>query len=294
MSLELKKSYFAFFMITLFWGITFPLIRMSVQVLTPAQFVFLRFGSAFLLMIPFVIKRGLTSKEVGEPLLFVKAFDLGVLTWICYQAQTIGLQTVESGRAAFITGTSVVMIPMMSPLFGLGMPKRMDFMAALGALAGLYLLTDPIAQQMSGGDFWMILCAFIYATYLHCLQRWVRHGADALLMTFFQILGVTFCSCLLNWHAGDVFPTLNREIVIAIGICALFSTVLATLLQTNFQSRLTPEKAALIFSLESVFASIFGYWILGEVLTVRGLVGCVVIFGAIVGSELFKAREKKL
>jgi drug/metabolite transporter (DMT)-like permease len=87
---------------------------------------------------------------------------------------------------------------------------------------------------------------------------------------------------------------MSQSVILGLTVCAFFSTVLATLLQTRYQPYLTPEKAALIFSLESVFASLFGYLILGEILNLQGVLGCCLIFGSIIGSELYRWRTAQL
>jgi len=296
---ESLQAYLAFGLITLFWGITFPLIRMSVQILTPAQFVTMRFGLALLLLSPLVLNRLIKKGRSALREVFVKSFLLGVVSWVSYQTQTIGLQTVEAGRAAFITGTSVVMIPLMSPLFGHGKPDRVDLVAAGVALFGLYLLTDPSGQTFSMGDLWVILCAIFYAVFVHMFQIWVTKNSDAVLVVFSQLLGVFFCAFLLGQvqHQGLGVPMrqlMSQSVILGLTVCAFFSTVLATLLQTRYQPYLTPEKAALIFSLESVFASLFGYLILGEILNLQGVLGCCLIFGSIIGSELYRWRTAQL
>jgi drug/metabolite transporter (DMT)-like permease len=291
---EQIQAYLAFGLITICWGITFPLIRMSVQVLTPPQFVMLRFGCALLLLSPLLLYR--LNKKGWTVLrdVFPKSFLLGVVSWVSYQTQTLGLQSVEAGRAAFITGTSVVMIPLMSPLFGHGKPDKIDLLAAAVALFGLYLLTDPSGQGVVIGDLWIILCAIFYAVFVHLFQIWIKKNSDAILVTFSQLLGVFTCSSLLHLTDHSSLPRMSHQVLLALGICALFATVLATILQTRYQPFLTPEKAALIFSLESVFASIFGYLILGEALNPTGIVGCLLIFGSITGSELYRWRMARL
>jgi len=296
--MKINRAYLALVLVTLFWGITFPLIRISVQDrLTPSQFVFYRFSCAALLLAPFarlkLWKLGLKPNLD----LFWKGFVLGMLGWGCFHTQTTALQTIEAGRAAFITGTAVILIPIMSPLFGLAVPSRIDFMAALGAVCGLYLITDPSGQGICTGDAWVALCALIYAFHVHSLQRWVKRESDTILLTFFQILGVVFCSVITTFithpHPTQLLPKPTPELLIPVSICAFFSTVLATLLQTRYQPETSPQKAALIFSLESVFAAFFGYWILGEVLTLRGFLGCSLIFVSIVGTEILKDQLRQ-
>lgn len=287
-------STLALVLVTVFWGMTFPLIRISIQTISPAQFVFYRFALALLVFAPFAIRRARfarkrTLKHIGQI-----GFVLGLLNWISYQAQTIGLKYIESGRAAFITGTSVILVPFLSPFFRAGRPKAIDYLSAFGALFGLYLYTDPSVRSVSQGDLWVFLCAFTYAVYIHLLQKWVNDGADTTLLAFFQILGLFTGSGIYCFYRSEPFLTVGGQALVSIVFCAIFASIGTTWIQARYQKETTPERVALIFSLEPVFASAFGFVLLGEELSMRAMMGCSVILLSIVGSEYIKSKKSKV
>ena len=273
---------------TFFWGITFPLLRISVRTLSPAQTVFIRFLIATLLMSPLVFYRVRRTSRTTL-LNFTKVgLALGCITWASYQAQTIGLVTVESGRAAFITGSAVVLIPLFSPLFGLKMPGKLDFVAALGVLLGLYFLTGATGQGIGTGELWVFLCAFTYALHVQFLQKWVKGNADAVLLAFFQFVGVLICSGLLMYVQEIPVPQFDTQTLAGLVVCAVFATIGSTWIQTRYQRDTSPERTALIFSLEPVFAAGFGYFLLDEKFSFEAWVGCSIILFSIVGIEWLK------
>lgn len=308
-----KKAQWVLLFVTLIWGLTFPLIRISVQTLHPLQFVLIRFTFAFLLFLPFGLKKAykLSPKQISE--FAPKGILLGVVAFLTYQSQTIGLQTVEAGRAAFITGTAVVIVPFLAPVFGFKFPTRIDISAALGALMGLYLLTDPSGSSFARGDVCILMCAFSYACSVLLLQKWATRESDPTVLAFFQLTGVLICSVFLsvfqgwqsqqNWQSykqGDgqnpilSWPQLSLSVILSISICSIFATVVAIWLQARYQKETTAARAALIFSMEPVFAVVFGSFLLGETLSARGLLGCSVILFSIILSEMIKTKRKAI
>ncbi|HUP56782.1 MAG TPA: DMT family transporter, partial [Bdellovibrionota bacterium] len=167
---------------TIIWGTTFPLIRESMQHIEPAWFVAIRFSITFLIFIPIALSQGLGTVMAEFRRAKWGAFLLGALAWTSYLTQTIGLQTISAGRAAFITGTCVVIVPLISPLFGTpkwatstagyvtSRPERCDWVAVAFATAGLFLLTRPdLGGASLVGDAWVLVCAFVCALYIRFL-----------------------------------------------------------------------------------------------------------------------------
>ncbi len=285
---------FAFIVMTVFWGMTFPLIRVAVQTVSPSQFVFYRFGIALLLMVPVIIfklRKATIPRGFGQ--LVIVGLILGVINWVSLQSQTIGLQYVESGRAAFLTGTYVVLVPFLSYLFGLGSAKPIDYFAALGALCGLFIFADPSTQGFCEGDLWILLCAFMYAVYIVVLQKWVTNDADPTMLAFFQLVGLFAGSGACVLVRSETFVPLNLAALAGILFCGIFATIGTTWIQARYQRETTPERVALIFSLEPVFAAAFGYLMLGEQLSLRAMLGCAVILGSIASAEYLKNAQSK-
>src|SRR3954469_24969055 len=145
---------------TILWGLTFPLLRIIVQSVSPSWVVAIRFTITFLVFIPIALSHG--RARVASELRENRrgAAILGVLAFGSYLTQTFGLQTISAGRTAFITGTSVVIVPLLSPLFGTERPRASDWVACLGAILGLFMLTRPdLGGGSLTGDLWVLACS---------------------------------------------------------------------------------------------------------------------------------------
>lgn len=282
----------ALVLVALFWGVTFPLIRGALEVLSPAQFVAWRFSLATLAFLPLAMastraRRGL-REVAGAGLL------LGVISGLSYFAQTWGLQTVPAGRAAFITGTNVVIVPLLAPLFRAGRPGPIDFGAAFVATAGLYLMTvgeEGFGRGLGAGDLWILLCAVSYAVYLLVLQRVLARPRDPVALAFTQIAAIALLADLALLATGPVRIPWSPWVLVALAFCATLATVATFWLQARYQGRTTAQRVALIFALEPVFATAFAWLLLGETLGRVGAVGAVVVLGAVLGAELLGSRR---
>ncbi len=270
--------------VTVFWGLTFPLIRSATQDLDPFVFVAARFCLAALAFLPLVLGSAEARRGIRDALL--PAGAVGLLAWTSYQAQTLGLQAIPAGRAGFITGIAVILVPLMSPLFGAGRPARRDLLAAGLATAGMYLLTDPESGGFSRGDAWVLFSAVGYAAYIHLLSRVTSKGLNPTATAFVQVLAIAMCAGFALPIVDYAPPRWTQAAWIGIGFCAAFATVGTFWLQTRYQRDTTPQRAALIFSLEPVMAAGFAWLLLSEGMTPTGFAGAGLILVAVVGSEL--------
>lgn len=280
-----RRAELALLTVAAAWGLTFPLIREAVAEVSPFHFLALRFSAATLAFVPVLLlarpSRGALRRDAPAGLL------LGAVAFLSYVTQTIGLQTIGAGRAAFITGLAVILVPLLAPLFGERRPGARALGAALLAAGGLYLLTEPERGGLTTGDLWVLACAFTYAVYTLLLQRLTepapgRPARDPAALAFFQILALALASLATLPLAPGALPPWSPALARAVVYCALGATVLTFLLQTRYQRDTTASRAALIFSGEPVFAALFAYALLGERLGASGLGGAAVVLLAIV------------
>jgi len=274
----------AMLLVTVFWGLTFPFIRVAVRDLHPFVFVAARFVLALLVFLPVVLFSRRTRQGLKRALL--AGAVLGALAWAGYLAQTMGLRTVTAGRAAFITGLSVILVPLLSPVFRAGRPRPLEIAAAVVATFGLFLLTDPGGEGITHGDLLVLVCAGLYAVYIHAIQIFLRKEPDAFSLTFVQIASVAALA-LLALPLADAGPQhFSGMAIAALLFTATFATGGTFWLQAHYQSRTTPQRVALIFSMEPVFATVFAYLMLGETLSGIGQMGALLIFISVLGVEL--------
>lgn len=247
---------------TFMWGVTFPLIRNALHEVDAFTFVFLRFALAALLLFPFISR----FLKKTTPALLWGGLLIGFFNAVAYLSQTIGLITVSSARGAFITGASVIWVPLLAPLFGLTRPTRLDFICAGIGFLGLYILTGLSQFHLSSGDLWILLTSFSFALQILFLQRLNLAITHYPLFTFYQIL-FTLPYLLPGLGHPSFSAALQPAALIGILFCAIFATSLAYYLQNKYQKHSSAPKAVLIYALEPVFASLLGLILNGEPLS---------------------------
>jgi len=259
---------------TLFWGSTFVLVKDSLQTLEPAQVNFARFAIASLVFVPFVLQRNLQLWRAG--------LELGTVLFVAYLTQTVGLQYTTASRSAFITTLYVVVLPVWLGMLGhrLGWPV---WLAAGLAISGVGLLSYDGAPP-SLGDLWTLGTALSYAVYIWRLEHFA-HRFAALPLTGIQMLIVTLGS--LAWMFWEE-PTWNTSSFpyLSLLYLGLIASALCIWLQALGQRLVPASQAAVIFTLEPVYAAAFAFFLLDERLGAQGLLGAGLIIVATLISQL--------
>ncbi len=281
------KAYLALILVTMFWGMTFPLINLAANSTTAYTFVFFRFVLAALIMIPLFIKY---MRQKEKKLLFY-GFILGLINTVTYTSQTIGLQTLDPASSAFITGLSIIIVPFLAPLFGLHKPTIYDLLFGVICLYGLYLLTGASLGKIVPGVYWTIVCAFFYAVYLVYLQKVTLVIKQHDLLAFYQVMFTGLLAGIYCLPQHNVIH-FNSSVIIAIVYCAIFATLIVFILQTRYQRFLPAVQVAMIFALEPIFASFFSYFITNEKFSLQFFAGSGLIFFSIVMAELIRNKKE--
>jgi drug/metabolite transporter (DMT)-like permease len=267
-------------LVTLIWGTTFPGVKIVTQSLTPAELVAARFLLSAIVFLPFL--RGSSLK------LWRDALPLGILLFASFLTQAVGIQDISSGRAAFITGLNVIFVPLALPFLGKSVPK-VAFIAAFLALLGIGVMSfDANALRFSIGDLWTLGCAISYAGYVLLLDR-VSSRHSSLQLSAAQVLVVGILAGL--WALPGLLEhgipkALFGSSLLPVLYLGLVAAGLTTLLQTVAQKAVPVFQAAVLYSLEPVFAAIFSYWWLGEVLNLNGWIGAGLVLLAMILSQI--------
>lgn len=273
--------------ITMIWGLTFPLIRNAMFNIDPNLFVAIRFLLASLLLLPFVLtKLKNTNKDI-----IISSLIMGLLNGVTYISQTTGLKTIPASRSAFITGLSVILVPLFAPFFKLGSLKIIDLICSVICVLGLYILTGADLKNINVGDQWTILCAISCSLQIVYLQYCIPRINNYEILTFYQLLftaplAVVFAP-FANYH--DLF---YPNVLLALLFCAIFATIIAYLIQAKYQRYTTAAKAALIFALEPVFASFFGFFINGEIVTKYIIIGGILVLISLIIPSFIELVKK--
>ncbi len=263
---------------TFIWGATFVIVKGALSDTSPLLFIALRFLLAGLLMW-LVMARGRIEHRAVLPSLL-----LGIVLFAGFAFQTWGLLYTTPSRSAFVTGFSVILVPLISHFSGYRLGRGNAVAAALG-LAGLYFLVMPSGMgAVNRGDLLTLLGAISFAFHIVLLGVWSRRisfmqfaPGQIMVVGMIAILAVPFAPAVaLHWTGGLVF---------AIVVTAVFATAFAFSAQVWAQRYTPPAHTALIFSLEPVFALLTSLVVTGEHLGGKEVLGFALILTGMVVSE---------
>lgn len=268
-------------LVTLIWGSTFVMVKDATASYPIFPFLTLRFGLATLALTLIGWRRlpSLGWKGVGAGIL------IGLFLFSGYALQTFGLRYTSASKAGFITGLSVVIVPVLSTLL---LRRRPAFGALVGvclATVGLALLTLDHDRSVALGDLLVLGCAFSFALHIVAVSAFAPR-MDPLALTIVQVATVTLASGIITLFTDHPWPQPVLETWFAAGFTGVLATAVAFFVQTAMQRFTTPTHTALIFAGEPVFAALFGVLLAGEVITARGLAGGVLIIAGTVASEI--------
>jgi len=284
----------ALLLVTLIWGSTFVMVKNAVASFPVFSFLALRFAFAALALLPFVILRSRNARaNVPEgkatPLLLRAAAPvlLGVALFAGYAFQTAGLHLTTPAKAGFITGLSVVIVPLFSALILRQPPAHNAWLGVGLAVVGLAFLTLQPGLQVETGDLLVLACAFAFAAHI-LLTGYFAPRYDPLRLTLGSIITVA----ILSGAAALIFDrpwdpaALTPSVLFAAAFTGVLATSVAFGLQTSAQRFTTATHTALIFAAEPVFAGLFSFLLIGEVLGLKQVLGCLLILAGMVVAEI--------
>lgn len=266
------------------WGSTFFLIHDLLDRVPAIDFLAVRFtiaGVAMLLVAPRAISR--LSPETRR-----HAIVLGALYGVAQILQTIGLAHTPASVSGFITGMYVVCTPLFAALILRTRITAMTWVAVALATAGLGVLTLD-GFSIGYGEALTLVAAMFYALHIVALGAWSR-PADAIGMAIIQCLVIAAICTVAAAPGGIVVPDRAGDWV-SVLYMALVAGAAALLGQTWAQGHLPPTRAAIIMSMEPVFAAFFAVLLGGDPLTGRMLVGGAMVFTAMLVVELLPRRK---
>jgi drug/metabolite transporter (DMT)-like permease len=253
-------------------------------------FVFLavRFTVAGILMVafrPFVLLR-LDREELFA------GMRLGFFMFAGYAFQTAGLQYTTAANSGFVTGSSVVLVPVLLGLFWGKTLTRWVYAGSFAAVAGLYFLTVPVegVAHLNRGDVLTFVAAGLYAVHIILVGEYTKqHSVSAL--SVIQVLACAFMAWVMTGAAAAIRWQPARfewrwQLLVGILVCAVLATAVAFTLQMWAQQYTSPSHAAILFTLEPVIAVLTSYILIKERLSARGIFGAVLIFAGILIAEL--------
>ena len=278
---------------TVIWGSAFIAQSVGMDYIGPFTFQTMRSVLAvpFLIIVIFLIERS-PAKSIEkwlEPDLWKAGFPCGVALFIAAGLQQMGIVHTSAGYAGFISAMYIVLVP----ILGVFLRKKPPFTAWIGvllAVAGLYLLSCVGVTQVNIGDLYLLGCALGYAVQITLVDQ-MGTSVDGLRLNCVQSLFCGIFSGIVMFLTEDVIISSILSCWIPLVYAGIFSLGIAFSLQIIGQKHLEPTPAALIMSLESVFAVLFGWLLLHERMSTAELCGCALVFCAVILSQI-PAKEK--
>ncbi|MFA5028278.1 MAG: DMT family transporter [Candidatus Methylomirabilota bacterium] len=269
------------------WGFAFVAQRMGMEHVGPFGFNGVRFALGCLVLLPLILRRA-PAGRIDPPSPPVRGGGLlaGLVLFCGASFQQVALVYTTAGKAGFITGLYVVLVPVLGAALG----QRTHAGAWTGALlaaAGLYLLSVTEQLAFAPGDLLVLIGAGFWAVHV-LLIGWLSPRQDPLRLAFAQY---AVCSLLSLLASAALEPNAldgYRAAALPILYGGVLSVGVAYTLQVVAQQEAKPAHAAILLSLETVFAALGGWLVLGETLSPRGLVGCALMFAGMLVSQLWR------
>jgi drug/metabolite transporter (DMT)-like permease len=257
------------------------------EYLGPFFFNAIRFALGSLWLLPFIFLQQNTRFELREFFKhqsFRNGLWLGIILFVAASFQQIGIVHTTAGKAGFITGLYVILVP----LLGIMLKKTTGLLTWLGAvlaLLGLYFLSFKNSFIFARGDLLVFLSAFFWAFHVLAVDHFVEQ-TSVLLLALYQFLFCSFFSFLSAFFFEEMEWSAIKPAAVPIIYTGLFSVGIGYTLQVLAQKEAHPSHAAIILSLESVFAVIGGWLLLHESLSSRELLGCVLMLSGMIFSQM--------
>lgn len=282
---------------SIIWGISFIAQSKGVELITPMAFNGIRSVLGGVVLLPVILALDLNKKKKGIPVQKIdKTFIIGGLICglcLCVAStlQTFGMVYTSPGKSGFITALYMVLVP----ILGLFMGKKtrpIVWISVLIAVCGLYLMCISESLSINIGDVLTLICALVFTFHILAIDYFAPKvdGVKLACMQFF-VCGALNLIYVFLFEEPELKPILDCWL--SIGYSGIFSCGVAYTLQIVGQKYTDPTSASILMSLESVFATLttvilvaLGWNLTGGQLTSREILGCVLMFLAIILVQL--------
>lgn len=285
----------------LIWGSSFVAQTTGMEHVQPFTFMGIRTMLGGLVLIPVILAQRHMQPISQRPssdvqrktdrISLIGGICCGLVLCVAGDLQQFGMVTTSSGKAGFITSLYIVIVPLLGVFIGKKI-RKIVWLCVAAALLGFYLLCFTEQFTISTGDLLVLCCAFFFSVHIMVIDHFSEKGIDGVLMSCVQFLTAGGISVLLMF----MFESPTWAHIFAARSSILYSGVMscgvAYTLQILGQKRTDPTSATLIMSLESVFAALSGWLILHESFSLREFLGCVLVFAAVILSQIPLSQKK--
>jgi drug/metabolite transporter (DMT)-like permease len=271
---------------TLIWGSTFVLVQSALKDISPILFLAIRFTIASVALA--LLFRGRAQYRPSRGGLLA-----GACLFAGYLFQTVGLQFTTASKSAFITGLAIPLVPLLGSLVYFHRPRFFEMAGVVCATTGMGLMTlQGDSLKIGRGDLLTFFCAVAFAAHIVAVGHYSgRISYESL--SFMQVAAAAVLALSTFWWVEAPVLRLSPVVVVALALTGLLATALAFTVQAWAQQHTTATRTALIYSLEPVVAWFTSYWLVGETLSRRAVVGAGLILSGILLVELKRVHSRE-
>ena len=301
MSAKHSKNFILLFLTALIWGVAFVAQSVAMDYIGPYTFNAVRSLLGGIVLVPCVFLFGQKKKTVKDEDpskgtavdrpgdMITGGLLCGIMLFLSTTLQQVGIQYTTVAKAGFITALYIILVP----ILGIFLKKRVSFqiwISVLIAIIGLYLLCMKGSFYLGQGDFLMLVCSLCFALHILVIDHFTDKVSGVKLSCIqFFVCGLLSCILMFLFEKPAVSDILSAWLPIV--YAGVFSSGVAYTLQIIGQKGTDPTIASLILSLESVVSVLAGWIILGQSLTPREILGCLLMFGAIILAQVAPVQK---
>lgn len=279
-------------MATVIWGFSFVVMKDAVEVMGQAYLLGFRFLFTAVLLSAVFFKH---FKKMFKRDTLVAGGVLGLLNFLAFWTQTVGITYTTPGKNAFLTATYCVLVPFAFWLVARRKPTAFNLVAAVLCVAGVGMVSlNADSSGIGFGDLMTLVCAVFFAIHIVFVSLFSEKH-DVLSLTIMQfwvggVCGLALGACI---EPAPAIASITPEFVFNMFYLVVFASCIALVFQNVALAHVPPAQGSLLLSLESVFGVLFSVLLYGEQVTVQLLVGFALIFCAIIVSEVLPERFGK-
>ena len=291
-----SMSLLSAFLCTFIWGTTFIAQDTGMDMIGPLTFNGTRFFIGFLSIIPFALifekKKIISEINLNKKLFLKLLFWIGLFLFLGTYVQQAALLYTDVANAAFFTIFYVPMVPIILFLFYSKSPHWSIWPSVLFCIMGVYLLSDFSNATVRLGDSLVIICALFWSLHIIFIGNFIKVFNLPLFFGALQALVVS----LISFSFAIFFETITFANILNESISIIYAGVLsggvAFTLQIYAQKNISAAPAAIIFSLEGVFAAAAAWIILDQILGINNIIGCLLILTGVILSQIAPMYKK--
>ena len=266
--------------VALVWGTTYAVIKDTLSVVQPFSLMMFRFGFSALILSMMYLKKFKIIKSVD----LKRGIIIGIFMFLAFYFLIVSIRFTTASKFSFIVGAYVLIVPFLSWIINKTKLDRYAIVGAILATIGLAFLTMEKGAIFNLWDLVAGCCSFFFAAHMIAIEKY-SGDSDPILLTIIQFITTAVLFILLTGVKEGYNFTVLPEIKWTLGYLVIISTIIPFAIQNIVQRYISSTSTALILTLQSAFGSIFAVYYLDERMTKQMIIGCLLIFIAIVFQE---------